>query len=450
MPELDLVAPYRRNLAPSRNWGAIGTAAAVSAMLLVALGASGNATPEPAAAVDLDAGLAEEPVASSESDQGAEGANEGEGEVASFPVPTFEALAPLPREVDFLARAELQAGKLVVPGAEPRALTVEPALQKKLTALLKSYVVPYGAIAAIEPATGRVLALAEYSHDDPKMTGLPLKAVYPAASIFKIVTGAALLEAGVPADETVCYHGGKRRLSPKLLEDSKRDRRCASLAQAMGHSTNVIFAKLAKRSLDAQGLRGWAERFGFNAPLPFAQPTDVSVANIPEDEFELAKTAAGFGEVFLSPLHAAMLTGAVGQGGVMMSPVLFEGEASQPRRVISQKTAAELADMMELTVTEGTGRRAFRERRRYVLGDARAAGKTGSLFGKNPFRDFSWFVGFAPKDSPKIAVAAVVVNGPIWRVRAPYLAREAMRLYLDPQLASKPGKGASRRRVAHR
>ena len=58
-------------------------------------------------------------------------------------------------------------------------------------------------------------------------------------------------------------------------------------------------------------------------------------------------------------------------------------------------------------------------------------GKTGSLADRNPFRDYSWFVGFAPREAPKVAVAAVVVNEPRWRIRAPWLAREAMRLGLE-------------------
>ena len=214
----------------------------------------------------------------------------------------------------------------------------------------------------------------------------------------------------------------------------------------MGHSLNVVFAKLARKRLDAKGLRGWAEKLGFNAPMPFDEPADVSVARIPDDGFGMAKAAAGFGEVFLSPLHGALLAGAVGNKGVMMSPVLFEDEASQPRRVLDEPLAARLADMLELTVTEGTARHVFRERGRSVLGDVAAAGKTGSLSDKKPFRDFSWFVGFAPKEAPKVAVAAVVVNGPFWRVRGSYLGREALRMFYEPQkpVRAKGGKGTAR------
>jgi predicted Rdx family selenoprotein len=59
-----------------------------------------------------------------------------------------------------------------------------------------------------------------------------------------------------------------------------------------------------------------------------------------------------------------------------------------------------------------------------------AVGKTGTLADNKPFRDYSWFVGFAPKDNPKLAVAAVIVNEPLWRIRAAWLGREGLRLGL--------------------
>ena len=69
----------------------------------------------------------------------------------------------------------------------------------------------------------------------------------------------------------------------------------------------------------------------------------------------------------------------------------------------------------------------YRERGMRVPGEV---GKTGTMADRSPFRDYSWFVGFAPKDNPKVAVAAVIVNEPIWHIRATWLGREAMRLGL--------------------
>src|SRR3954465_9906940 len=98
--------------------------------------------------------------------------------------------------------------------------------------------------------------------------------------------------------------------------------------------------------------------------------------------------------------------------------------------------------MMALTVSRGKATSSCRERHRMVLGDIEVAGKTGSMSThKGPFKDYSWFVGFAPAGDPKIAVAAVVVNGLKWRGDAPYIAREALKAFLvggplgDPPVA---------------
>ena len=351
--------------------------------------------------------------------------------------PSINCLVSIPEEYDYLARASLEGESLVSDDrGTKKLLTIHPILQKKLTDILRNQAVAYGAVAAVEPSTGRVLALAEHSRDRPGLRGLCVRAVYPAASIFKIVTGAALLESGIPKEERTCYHGGKRRLNEKLLvDDSRRDGRCLDLGMAIAKSGNVVFAKLASKYLDSPTLREITERLGFNSSLGFSTPIDVSVARIPDTDFGLALAAAGFGEVTLSPLHGALLAAAVGNRGLWTSPVLFEGDTPKTHRVLDEFVADTLSTMLETTVTEGTARRAFHERGRYVLGSIRAAGKTGSLSEYKPFRDFSWFVGYAPKDNPQIAVAAVVVNGTIWRIRAPWLGREALRIYLEAQRA---------------
>jgi penicillin-binding protein A len=99
--------------------------------------------------------------------------------------------------------------------------------------------------------------------------------------------------------------------------------------------------------------------------------------------------------------------------------------------VLSAEVAAALTDMLEETVTTGTARRVFRQRGYQVDG---AVGKTGTLADRTPFRDYSWFVGAAPRHSPRVAVGAVIVNNSIWRIRAPFLGREALRLALERAL----------------
>ncbi|NNC04952.1 penicillin-binding protein [Corallococcus exiguus] len=363
------------------------------------------------------------------------------GMVPPMPVPSREKAPPfgklqgLPRAQDLVARAKLEGNKLVVKGgknAPDQVLTIDPGLQASLTKIMQNYQVPYGAVVVLEPATGRVLAMAEHSEAKPELRGLPIRAVYPAASIFKIVTGSALLEAGVSADTEACFHGGKRRLNERQLEDTERDGACYSLALAMGKSANVIFAKMTSKHLTADSLKRMAARLRFNREIPFAQPLDVSLAYIPEDGFALANTGAGFGDVYLSPLHGALLASVAANEGRWVDPVLVEPEPfmplPEPEPVLTPTAAHELTRMLEETVTHGTARGVFRERGFQVKD---AVGKTGTLADREPFHDYSWFVGFAPKDNPRVAVAALIVNDPKWRIRGSYLGREALRLALE-------------------
>jgi cell division protein FtsI/penicillin-binding protein 2 len=87
--------------------------------------------------------------------------------------------------------------------------------------------------------------------------------------------------------------------------------------------------------------------------------------------------------------------------------------------------------MMERTTTHGTGRRTFfDDHGNAFLPGIAVAGKTGTLSSSEPYRGYTWWVGFAPADAPTIAVAALVVNTPRWRIKAVYAARETLRYYL--------------------
>jgi cell division protein FtsI/penicillin-binding protein 2 len=290
--------------------------------------------------------------------------------------PPLSKATAFPLEKDVLARARPAGGKLVVDvegSAQP--LTIDPMLQAELEAILEKYETPWAAVVAVEPATGRVLAMAEHS--------------------------------------------------------AEKDTRCLTLSRALAMSANVLFAKFTSRYLDPEKLKVAARAFHFNVSFPFPVPTDPSLAAIPSETYPLALTGAGFGDVYLSPLHGAALAAVAANGGLWRTPVLFERDVPQgppTERVVTEQVAAQLTGMLEETVTEGTARRIFHERGMRVPG---AVGKTGSLADKTPYRDYTWFVGFAPRDSPRIAVAAVIVNEAKWRIRATWLGREAMRLFLS-------------------
>jgi cell division protein FtsI/penicillin-binding protein 2 len=119
----------------------------------------------------------------------------------------------------------------------------------------------------------------------------------------------------------------------------------------------------------------------------------------------------------------------------------------EPIRIVDERVAEALGAMMRQTVTRGTAQKAFARPPRELRGVS-VAGKTGSLNEQRPFRDHTWFVGYAPAEDPQVVVASLVVNGPIWRVRAPWVAREALAAFFADQVAEAAPVPA--RRVASR
>jgi cell division protein FtsI/penicillin-binding protein 2 len=111
--------------------------------------------------------------------------------------------------------------------------------------------------------------------------------------------------------------------------------------------------------------------------------------------------------------------------------VVHRFEPQTYRQVIGRDTADALNRMMRLTVSRGTARRAFHDDRgRPFLPGIAVAGKTGTLSEERPYRGYTWWVGFAPADHPRIAIATLVVNTPEWRIKASHAAVEALRHYL--------------------
>lgn len=326
--------------------------------------------------------------------------------------------------------------------------TLDAAIQLSVKSYFEKYNVPYGAFVAMAPKTGRILALVDHSTRDPSAKDLSLRATYPAASIFKVVTAAAAIEKKkVEPDTTIPYRGNFNRLRPAYWQDNpKKDKLKMSLANAFAQSNNVIFAKVATRWLDTSSLITYGTNFRFNRQIPFELPVEVSRIEMDETESALAKTAAGFGAVGLSPLHAALLGSAIANDGVMMAPCMvdfvtdpvgekiYECVPKTLNHAISTETAATLRDMMGLTVKNGTVKDIFKRRRlERSLRKIKIGGKTGSLRGKNPRGRYSWFVGMAPLKNPEIVVAAMVVNDPLWRIVAAQVAKEGLGAYFKSQ-----------------
>jgi cell division protein FtsI/penicillin-binding protein 2 len=341
------------------------------------------------------------------------------------------------REQDGVLLSDLAAGRVA-------ELTLDTDLQRHIERELRRYAVPYGAVVALEPKSGRVLAYVSHSTANPDAGDLARDPTPPSASVFKVVTAAALVDAGVKSEERVCYGGGFSRLTmADLIDDPSRDRSCASLSEAMGGSINAVFAKLADRNIGRATLERYAQAFGFGHALPFDVETRPSPGEVPQDRVEFARTAAGFWHMHMSPLHAALIAATVANDGVMprasMVSRVLDGNGNimhelQPqafRHVIPRATARAVGRMMTRTTSHGTARKSFHDDKgRPFLPDMEIAGKTGSLSAERPYRAYSWWVGYAPEEEPRIALAALVVNTPKWRIKASYLAREALRKHL--------------------
>lgn len=300
--------------------------------------------------------------------------------------------------------------------------TRDPKLEALIEGMLKQGQTPYGAVVVMEAATGRVVAVAEHSTRESS-EGLALRPIAPAASVFKVVTTSALLEAGVPASEKVCFHGGKTRMNPKLLQDTRRDTTCVTLGDVIPKSANVAAAKLATLHLTPHQLRDHAGRWGFGQTLG-VKGLVPSTARIPDEPFSFAEAAAGFGDVKISAMHGAVLAAVVANDGHLVTPTTSLDAPARQSRVIDAPAAKALRRMMTETVTSGTGRRVFSQGPKLGVS---AGGKTGSLTDYKTGLDTSWFVGFAPAEAPEYVVSAVVVNTAKWHIKAPWLAKESLR-----------------------
>ena len=298
---------------------------------------------------------------------------------------------------------------------------------------------------------GRILALAGRRQAEGDKGGgradygLPLSIWAPAASVFKLVTASALLQAGVAPDTEVCYHGGLRSIDASNLEDlPRRDDACRDLEFGLAKSQNAILAKLAHRHLEPAGLQRAAESLGFGAATEFALPGEIGRLELPEEPLDFARAAAGFWHSELSPLGGALLANVMASGGLEVTPRVVDRVIDRdgrerpvvgaaPRRALSAAVAGGVAHMMVATTERGTAYSGFHDGRgRPFLADVAVGGKTGSLTRGSPsYLAYSWFVGFAPADAPQLAIAVLLGNPPRWHLKAHTAARLVLQAARD-------------------
>jgi penicillin-binding protein A len=359
-----------------------------------------------------------------------------------------------------LLRLDLRPQRVMAPlkDGQSAELTLDPALQRVARAQMQKYKLPESGVVVIDVKTGKLLAYASYVNQGEAFD-VNVRAEAPAASVFKVITGSALVErGGLSAESEQCYHGGKSRILPdELIDDPRRDKWCATLAIAMGRSLNVVFGRLAQKHLTPEDVAQMGGAYGFGAPLPFAVPNEAPKIEIPQEPIEFARASAGFWHTTLSPLLGASIAQTVANGGITLEPRIVAAvskageeqwrEQREPRvlrRAIKPETAAQVSRMMRETVANGSAFKSFHDAsgKPYIPGVA-IAGKTGTLTDYKRNRFYTWFVGFAPAEAPEVAISTLVVNTPEWQIKAPMLAREVLRAYFEKKAPNGPDRLAA-------
>jgi peptidoglycan glycosyltransferase len=342
----------------------------------------------------------------------------------------------------------LTAALLSLLGGDLRAhqvkLTIRDDLQRAAASALGDQP---GAVVALNPATGAVLALVSNPTFDPNIlaSGLPAEgdaladdpqqpllnrataATYPPGSSFKVLVSVAGLEASLVTPDTRFTDRIELELPGSTAVIHNADGAyCAdgislTLQRALVISCNTAFGELGML-VGVESLLAAAEAAGFNHPIPFDLATIASV--LPAEGLEndlpaLAQTSLGQRDVRATPLQMALVVAAAANGGVIMRPYLVEAvldadgaitQSTQPtawRRAMQETTADDLGAMMEQVVASGTGWRA-------AVPGVRVAGKTGTAEVPGGAPDV-WFIGFGPVEAepgqPQIAVAVLVEDG---------------------------------------
>ncbi len=344
------------------------------------------------------------------------------------------------------------------------ALTVETTLDMELQRSLLDALNPKAArsiaVVAVEPVTGRVLAMAGHERDGQSENPC-LDSRFPAASVFKIVTAAAAIEeAHLNTDTELTFNGGRYTLyRSQIKEQATAHSTRIRLEDAFANSVNPIFGKLGALQLGSDTLTRWADAFGFNRSMAFEAPVAPSHFEVSSDSYRLAEIASGFNrQTTLSPLHAALIAAAAVNSGHLYEPcavqrivgpegrVRYQGQPRLIGQPMTAKTASEIASMMQASVAHGTCRKPFRDQARHpVLRQLTIGGKSGSIDNQDHSARIDWFVGFATEreGSAEIAVAAVVAHEKFIGTRAGYYARHVItdhfsRLFADRKSQSVP------------
>ena len=353
-------------------------------------------------------------------------------------------------------------------GRQPKGasveLTIDPAVQEAAYQALGNQ---QGAVVALDPKTGAILAMVSKPSFDPNVLAShartkadraykrlladparPLEnraiagRLYPPGSTFKLITSATALSSGRYTPDSTVQGPAELPLPQTKITLPNDDRQpCGpndqtTLLNALRISCNTAFGNLGM-TLGGNALRQQAAKFGFGRTLQV--PLSVTPSAFPQEtnQAQVAQAAIGQFDVRVTPLQVAMVAAGIANRGVVMQPYLVkrirssdldtvsETEPTQFSTALTPEVASQLTTMMEAVVQSGTGTNA-------QISGVQVAGKTGTAQTAKGAPPLAWFTSFAPVDDPKIAVAVVVEDGGTYgeaasggRVAAP-IARKVM------------------------
>ncbi len=306
--------------------------------------------------------------------------------------------------VRVLAQADPQPGAAV-------KTTIDPDLQEAAVAALAGR---SGGIAVLDSRNGDVRALAGQAFSAPQ----------PPGSTFKMITTVAALEHDLVSldDEFEITNGVN--VGGRFLNNANGEYCGGTFRQAFAESCNADFAPLGPE-IGNDDLVAAAESFGFNSPPTLYAPRLVREAELPEstipteigEEIDLGVSAIGQGEVLATPLQMASVAQTIASGGVRQPTSIVANRKlrpqAQPVRVMSEKVAGELTELMTGVVTEGTGTAG-------AIPEAQVAGKTGTAeLGPKPGQENeenpvqikdAWFAAFAPAEKARLAIGVLLIE----------------------------------------
>jgi penicillin-binding protein A len=331
-----------------------------------------------------------------------------------------------------------------------------------------------GAVVMMDPTTGEILALAsnptydasaiadprtaadtfQALQDDPDNPLLPRATLgrYVPGSVFKIVTAIAALGSGAITPETTFPEQAETGEDGLLVSGFRvreghtlRRGQALTLRQATEVSSNIFYA-LAGLATGGENLVEYASRLGFGAPLPFDLPTAASQVTNGRgsdpggfvDDVELANASYGQGETFVTPLQMALVASTVANDGVLMKPRLvtaLEGKRGtrqlgpeQLRRVISTDDAQAIQVAMRRAVEGDLGQQFTSGAK---VPGVPTAGKSGTAELGGSGEPHSWFIGFAPVNQPRVAIAVLVERAGRGGAVAAPIAGDLMQRYFE-------------------